>query len=176
MTLVSGPVSISVDTPPSVEVVRVESAREMLAACESVFDDCDIAVMCAAVADYAPAEYVAHKIKRETDGVSSIALVKNPDIAATLGMRKRDDQILVGFALETDNADANGAGKLRRKNLDMIVVNSLQDAGAGFGTETNKVTIMAADGRKESYPLKSKDEVAVDILDAIAAYAESARN
>lgn len=93
-----------------------------------------------------------------------------------MGLRKRGDQILVGFALETDNADVNGAGKLRRKNLDMIVVNSLQDAGAGFGTETNKVTIMAADGRKESYPLKSKDEVAADILDAISAYAVRSHN
>lgn len=173
--LVSGPVSLSIDIP-SVDVVRVESAREMLAACEGVFDDCDIAVMCAAVADYAPANYVDHKIKRETDDMPSIALVKNPDIAATLGLRKRGDQILVGFALETDNADVNGAGKLRRKNLDMIVVNSLQDAGAGFGTETNKVTIMAADGRKESYPLKSKDEVAADILDAISAYAVRSHN
>ena len=169
VTLVSGPVSLTLDMP-SVDVVRVESAREMLAACESVFDDCDIAIMCAAVADYAPATYVDHKIKRETDDMPSIALVKNPDIAATLGKRKRDDQVLVGFALETDNADANGAGKLRRKNLDMIVVNSLKDAGAGFGTDTNKVTIISADGHKESYPLKSKDEVAADILDAVASY------
>lgn len=170
VTLVSGPVSLSLDSP-AVDIVRVESAREMLAACENVFDDCDIAVMCAAVADYAPATYVDHKIKRETDDMPSIALVKNPDIAASLGARKRADQILVGFALETDNADANGAGKLRRKNLDMIVVNSLKDAGAGFGTETNKVTIISADGHKESYPLKSKDEVAADILDAISSYA-----
>lgn len=169
VTLVSGPVSLTLDAP-GVEIVRVESAREMLAACEAVFDDCDIAVMCAAVADYAPANYVDYKIKRETTDMPSITLVKNPDIAATLGSRKHDGQILVGFALETDDAEANGAGKLRRKNLDMIVVNSLKDAGAGFGTDTNKVTILSADGLRTSYPLKSKDEVASDILDAIMSY------
>lgn len=172
VTLVSGPVSLTLDAP-GVEIVRVESAREMLAACEAVFDDCDIAVMCAAVADYAPANYVDHKIKRETTDMPSIALVKNPDIAATLGSRKHDGQILVGFALETDDAETNGAGKLRRKNLNMIVVNSLKDAGAGFGTDTNKVTILSADGLRTSYPLKSKDEVASDILDAITSYGDN---
>ena len=167
VTLVSGPVGISIDDP-AVNVVAVESAREMLAACEDAFADADIAIMAAAVADYAPAECAGRKIKREHCDFDEIKLVKNPDIAATLGSRKRPGQILVGFALETDNAAEHAAEKLVRKHLDMIVVNSLADAGAGFGTDTNKISIQYADGRPDGiFDLKSKDEVAADIIDAI---------
>ncbi|MDE7389280.1 MAG: phosphopantothenoylcysteine decarboxylase, partial [Muribaculaceae bacterium] len=95
--------------------------------------------------------------------------VKNPDIAATLGASKRPGQLMVGFALETDHEMEHAADKLRRKNLDMIVLNSLRDAGAGFGTDTNKITILDADGGSESFPLKSKAEVAADIIDRIIA-------
>ncbi len=166
VTVVSGPVAIG-PTRPSVKVINVESAREMLDACEKLFPSSDIAVMTAAVADYAPAETFDHKIKRESDGIAGISLVKNPDIAATLGSLKRDGQLLVGFALETDNELDNAADKLHRKHLDMIVLNSLRVPGAGFRTDTNQVSICYPDGSRKDYPLKPKTEVAADILDAI---------
>lgn len=166
VVVVSGPVAVRAENP-SVEVRHVESACEMLAECEKVFPEADIAIMAAAVADYAPVSTAASKIKRERDEVPVIHLKKNPDIAATLGQAKRSDQVLVGFALETDHELDNAADKLRRKNLDMIVLNSLRDAGAGFGTDTNKITILRPGGLRTEYPLKSKKEVARDILDNI---------
>ncbi len=167
VTLVSGPTALSVSNP-RIHRIDVESARQMLAASETAFAGADIAILTAAVADYAPAVTADRKIKREKDEFDSIALVKNPDIAATLGSRKRPGQILVGFALETDNAVDNGRDKLARKNLDMIVVNSLADAGAGFGTDTNKISIVSTRSEKPAdYPLKSKKDVAADILDYI---------
>ena len=166
VTLVSGPVSISI-SHPAVKVVKVESAREMLAACEEAFPESDVAVMCAAVADYAPAEVSDRKIKREHSEVPEIRLVKNPDIAATLGQRKTAAQRLVGFALETDNELDNAQEKLVRKNLDMIVLNSMRDKGAGFGTDTNKISIIKGGGPRLDFGLKSKREVAADIVDAI---------
>ncbi len=165
VTLVSGPVAITTEAP-GVKVVKVESAREMLAECEKVFAGSDISIMCAAVADYAPAAVAESKIKREHSDVPVIELVKNPDIAATLGTAKRQGQILAGFALETDNEADNAAEKLDRKNLDLIVMNSLRDKGAGFGTDTNKVTIIDRTGAYP-YPLKAKREVASDIIDNI---------
>ena len=107
------------------------------------------------------------KIKRETSDVPVIELVKNPDIAKTLGQKKRDGQTLVGFALETDNESVNARGKLESKNLDMIVLNSLRDKGAGFGTDTNKVTIYTRDGRELPFGTKPKEDVARDIIDTI---------
>ena len=166
VTLVSGPVDIKV-SGRGINVVKVESARQMLEACEAHFGDSDIAVMCAAVADYAPAHSSDKKIKREGHDAPVIELVKNPDIAKTLGEAKRQGQILVGFALETDHEETNAQGKLASKHLDMIVLNSLRDAGAGFGTDTNKVTIYTADGRALPFCMKSKAEVAGDILDTI---------
>lgn len=167
VTIVSGPVSV---TPlnNNVKIINVESAKEMLAACNDVFPTCDIAVMTAAVADYAPAEVLDHKIKRETDNVDHIELVKNPDIAASLGKIKRPGQLLVGFALETDNEISNAVDKLHRKNLDMIVLNSLRVPGAGFRTDTNQISICYPDGVRKDYSLKTKREVAADIIDAIA--------
>ena len=167
VTIVSGPVSV---TPlnNNVKIINVESAKEMLAACNDVFPTCDIAVMTAAVADYAPAEVLDHKIKRETDNVDHIELVKNPDIAASLGKIKRPGQLLVGFALETDNEITNAVDKLHRKNLDMIVLNSLRVPGAGFRTDTNQISICYPDGVRKDYSLKTKREVAADIIDAIA--------
>ena len=166
VTLVSGPVSLTPDQP-GVNVVRVESARQMLEACQSSFPEADIAIMCAAVADYAPAHPAESKIKREKSEIPTIELVKNPDIAATLGSEKRRGQLLVGFALETDNEQVNALDKMERKNLDMIVLNSLRDAGAGFSTDTNKVTIFTRSGAETPLPLKPKKEVARDILNAI---------
>ena len=168
VTIVSGPVDVK-PTEQGINVIKVESARQMLAACESVFADCDIAIMAAAVADYAPREFHDKKIKREHSDFESIELVKNPDIAATLGKSKRAGQKLIGFALETDNGEANAREKLARKNLDAIVLNSLSDPGAGFGTDTNKVTIISADSAEpQVFALKSKAEVAQDIFDSIS--------
>ncbi|MDE6415985.1 MAG: bifunctional phosphopantothenoylcysteine decarboxylase/phosphopantothenate--cysteine ligase CoaBC [Duncaniella sp.] len=166
VVLVSGPVSL--DTPSgNIRRVDVRSAREMLAACESEFDTADIAIFCAAVADYAPEQVADRKIKRGDMPEMTLRLVRNPDIAATLGSRRRDGQTLVGFALETDNEMENGRSKLRRKNLDMVVVNSMRDAGAGFSGDTNKITVVTAEGDEKSFPLKSKSEVAADIIDCI---------
>lgn len=164
--IVSGPVSVK-PAEPGVEVVKVESAREMLDATVKHFDQADITILSAAVADYAPAHPAEHKIKREGHDAPTIELVKNPDIAATLGKGKRNNQILVGFALETDNEHTNALEKMERKNLDMIVLNSLRDSGAGFQTDTNKVTIFDRNGQMTCYDLKPKSEVASDILDHI---------
>lgn len=166
VTVVSGPVSV---TPrnASVKVVSVESARQMLEACEKEWPDSDIAVMCAAVADYAPLHPAASKIKREGHEIPTIELTKNPDIAATLGAKKRADQSLVGFALETDNEVFNAQSKLKSKNLDMIVLNSLRNPQAGFATDTNQVTIFKADGTRADFPVKSKAELAFDILNTL---------
>lgn len=164
--LVSGPVELEARNP-LIEVRRVESAEEMLAEARNAFAGCDIAIMCAAVADYRPAAVSPSKLKRGDSPAMTLELVRNPDIAATLGAEKRPGQTLVGFALETDDAIAHGADKLRRKNLDMIVVNSLADKGAGFGTDTNLVTIITADGRRTSGSLKPKSAVAADIIDSI---------
>lgn len=164
--LVSGPVALEARNP-LIEVRRVESAEEMLAEARKAFAGSDIAIMCAAVADYRPAAASPSKLKRGDSPAMTLELVRNPDIAATLGSEKRPGQILVGFALETDDAIAHGADKLRRKNLDMIVVNSLADKGAGFGTDTNLVTIITADGRRTAGTLKPKSAVAADIIDSI---------
>lgn len=166
VTLVSGPVSLKA-VHPAITTIKVESAKEMLAGCQQAFKDADIAIMCAAVADYAPAEVADSKIKREHSEVPVIKLVKNPDIAATLGKEKKEGQTLVGFALETDHEMTNAADKIERKNLDMIVLNSLRDKGAGFGTDTNKVTIIHRSGCSTAYDLKPKTEVARDIVDEI---------
>lgn len=177
VTVVSGPVAVRPYDPEAVKVVGVESAREMLAAMQERVADADIVILAAAVADYAPAHPADHKIKREKSAEAPVLeLVKNPDIARTLGAGKRAGQIFVGFALETDDADANGRAKLAAKNLDMIVVNSLADAGAGFGTDTNLVTIIdAATGSARRFHLKSKREVAADILDAVEGAASACK-
>lgn len=166
VTLVSGPVSIKAKHP-SISVISIESAREMHDQCIKQFPSSDIAIMCAAVADYAPENTATEKIKREKDEIPVIKLVKNPDIAASLGQIKTEGQKLIGFALETNNEVTNAQDKLKRKNLDAIVLNSLQDKGAGFGTDTNKISIFFANGNRQDFPLKSKTEVAKDIIDAI---------
>lgn len=165
VTLVSGPSALDINHP-AVKRINVESARQMLEATSEAFDNSDIAIFTAAVADYAPAKTASHKIKREKEEIPVIELVKNPDIAATMGKRRRHGQYLVGFALETDDALENGRHKLSAKGLDMVVVNSLSDCGAGFGTDTNKVTILTADSSVSS-PLMSKDAVAVEIFSQI---------
>ncbi len=166
VTIISGPVAIK-PTQSSVKVINVESATEMNDKAQRLFPDCDAAILAAAVADYAPAEYHDSKIKREGIDTMTLNLKRNPDIAAGLGAMKRDEQMLIGFALETDNEIDNAISKLKRKNLDMIVLNSLRDKGAGFATDTNRIDILKSDGSSNSYPLKTKREVASDILDAM---------
>lgn len=168
VVLISGPVSIKAHHP-SIKVVSVESAQQMHDAALLAFADSDAAIMCAAVADYAPVVVAEKKIKREKDDIPVIELKKNPDIAAALGKIKKPGQMLVGFALETDNEMVNAQSKLERKNLDMIVLNSLADKQAGFGVDTNKVTIIEKDGKVHSYEVKPKKEVAADIVDLITA-------
>ncbi len=166
VTLICGPVSLKTDNP-KIRRIDVESAEEMLKASEEPFAKADIGIFAAAVADYRPESRADSKIKREGVEDMSLKLVKNPDIAATLAAKKRDGQQFIGFALETDHAHENAAAKLKKKNLDAVVLNSLQDKGAGFGTDTNKITILCADGSEKTYPLKSKREVARDIIDFI---------
>ncbi len=166
VTLVAGPVSLST-RHPAIERVDVESAEQMLQATLAAFGQADVAILCAAVADYRVDNVAQHKIKREGNEPPVLRLVPNPDIALATGQAKRPGQITVGFALETDNEQANALGKLQRKHLDMIVLNSLRDPQAGFQVDTNRVTIITADGRQTPYPLKNKREVAADVVDAI---------
>lgn len=162
VTLVAGPVSLK--TPhASIKRIDVESASQMYEAARSEFEAADAAILCAAVADFTPDNKATEKIKREKGGNLLLELKPTPDIAASLGAAKRPDQRLVGFALETNNAESNARDKLARKNLDFIVLNSLEDKGAGFAVDTNKVTIIDAE-KATQYPLKSKKEVARDIV------------
>lgn len=164
-TLVLGPTNIKV--PEGIKVVKVQTAQQMFDATVQLFDEIDIAVMAAAVADYRPKEVAEEKIKKgETEGFT-IELVKNPDILKHCGSIKKPNQLLVGFALETNNEEANAQKKLVGKNADMIVLNSLNDAEAGFGTDTNKVTIFEKNGNIHRLPLQSKKQVATSIVDLI---------
>ena len=163
VTLVLGPTSVPVN--PSINTVRVQSAAEMLVACEKIFASADIAVMSAAVADYTPVTKATEKIKK-SDEQLSVSLTKTTDILKTLGQQK-NKQLLVGFALETNNEKEYALNKLRTKNADFIVLNSLNDAGAGFGHDTNKITIFDKQGNEYPFGVKSKKEVAKDIVNTI---------
>ncbi|HLT81835.1 MAG TPA: bifunctional phosphopantothenoylcysteine decarboxylase/phosphopantothenate--cysteine ligase CoaBC [Cyclobacteriaceae bacterium] len=165
VTLVTGPTDLHT-SHPRIDVTHVVSAEEMYGACVSVFHEIDIAVLAAAVADYRPAVQHDQKMKKTADD-TTLSLVPTKDIAATLGGMKKDGQFVVGFALETENEKANAIGKLSSKNLDMIVLNSLRDEGAAFGHDTNKVTIIDRQQKPVSHELKSKKEVAEDIVNAI---------
>lgn len=166
VTLVCGPVSIKTKNP-NINRVDVVSAKEMCNKCVNLFADTDIAILSAAVADYAPATCSESKIKREKTDSMTIELVKNPDIAATLGKMKSDSQMLVGFALETDNEKENAIRKINNKNLDWIVLNSLKDKEAGFQKDTNKITMLSRIGQEIPFDAKLKTEVAKDIIDTI---------
>lgn len=160
--LVCGPVHLTTQDP-SIQRIDVTTADEMYEVCLQYFESCDGAIMTAAVADYTPLVPSPEKIKR-AKGNLMMELRPNKDIAAELGKLKKPHQILVGFALESQNEIENAKAKLQSKNLDMIVVNSLQDDRAGFGYDTNKISILMADGQVYNYPLKSKKEVAIDIV------------
>lgn len=166
VTLVTGPVGLKISNE-RINRIDVVSAKEMCEQCKKHFDECDIAILCAAVADYAPKDYYDSKIKREKTDTITIELVKNPDIAATLGKLKTQNQLLVGFALETDNERENAIRKIKNKNLDWIVLNSLKDKEAGFQKDTNKVTLLSVKGQEIPFEAKLKQEVAKDIIDTI---------
>ena len=161
--LISGPSALHIDHP-NIEIHRITSAKEMFSEVFKYYEISDIAIASAAVADYAPKEIASEKIKKNDDSLT-IELVKNPDILKTMGERK-SRQFLVGFALETQNEEENALGKLQKKNLDMIVLNSLRDEGAGFKNDTNKIKIFTKNDRKE-FALKAKNEVAKDILNVV---------
>ncbi len=166
VAIICGPCSISVNNS-QIKRIDVESADQMLEAAKSEAIGSDIAIFSAAVADYKPLKSENHKIKREGTDCMCLELVKNPDIAAEIGLNKRENQILVGFALETDDERLNASHKLEKKNLDLVVLNSLNDKGAGFRCDTNKISILSRSGEVKSYPLKSKREVASDIIDEV---------
>ena len=167
VTLIAGPVSLTT-THPNIQRIDVESAEEMYQAAMTAFPGADAGILCAAVADYRPEIQADEKIKRESKGEMMLHLIPNKDIAASLGAIKREGQVLVGFALETNNEATNAESKLKRKNLDFIVLNSLRDAGAGFRCDTNKISIIDRQGETTGYPLKSKQGVAVDIVNKLA--------
>ncbi len=164
-TLILGP-SHHLPSRPSVNIVRVVSAQDMYEAVEKIHSSANILVMAAAVADYTPAEVADQKIKKK-EGDLSISLQRTVDIAATLGKQKHEGQVHVGFALETQNEATNAFKKVQKKNFDFIVLNSMNDAGAGFKHDTNKVTFIDKDNNQENFKLKSKVDVAKDIVSKI---------
>jgi phosphopantothenoylcysteine decarboxylase/phosphopantothenate--cysteine ligase len=161
--LITGPVSLKT-VHPAIRRTDVESADEMYDAATKAFPDMNAAILCAAVADYRPENQVAEKIKQEKYQQMELSFVRNKDIAKALGEMKRPDQVLAGFALETHEGVKHAEEKMMRKNLDMIVLNSLEDSGAGCRHDTNKITIIDSKGRIEDFPLKNKKDVATDIV------------
>lgn len=157
--LISGPTEQKFDG----QTIHITSAEEMYKACMEEFPKADITILCAAVADFTPQTKADQKIKREKEDLV-LRLHPTHDIAAALGQQKKNNQLLIGFALETQNEIKNAQSKIERKNLDYIVLNSLRDKGAGFGTDTNKITVLSKDGGIKTFPLKSKEEVARDIV------------
>jgi phosphopantothenoylcysteine decarboxylase/phosphopantothenate--cysteine ligase len=164
--LVSGPVHINT-IHPSIKVYQVESALEMYKSCMEIFPSSDIAILAAAVSDYRPEKMQESKIKKKEDELV-LKLVKNPDILSSLGHLKSENQLVIGFALETNNELENAKEKLRKKNADAIILNSLNDKGAGFKHNTNKISIILEKGPIFEYPLKDKNLVAKDIISCIS--------
>lgn len=162
VTLISGPVNIQTVTP-GIELIKVTSAAEMFSASKEYIHRADIAVFAAAVADFTVENAEKQKIKHGMDDII-LKLSPTADIAGTLGKKKRKDQLFIGFALETSDGVKNALDKMNRKNFDLIVLNSLEDKGAGFGTDTNKVTMIDKSGNIDTFDLKQKDEVARDIV------------
>jgi phosphopantothenoylcysteine decarboxylase / phosphopantothenate---cysteine ligase len=163
--LVLGPSNQKVENQ-GIKVIKVQSADQMFQACDDQFAASDVVIFSAAVADYKPKTIADQKIKKN-DPTLSIELVKNIDIAATLGSKKTANQTIVGFALETNDEEENAIKKIHKKNFDFVVLNSMNDKGAGFGLDTNKITIIHKDGNKKEFGVKSKLEVAADIIEEI---------
>jgi len=165
VTLVLGPVAIR-PSHYNITTIAVKTTAEMKEASVRVFRRCDIGILAAAVADFTPETPSDKKIRRG-EGEMTIKLTPTEDIAACLGSMKKENQILAGFALETDNEISNAKAKLKKKNLDLIILNSLRDEGAGFGHDTNRITIIDSNNNIDKFELKSKDEVASDIMEKI---------
>jgi phosphopantothenoylcysteine decarboxylase/phosphopantothenate--cysteine ligase len=165
VVLVSGPTNIQLEHE-HLKIVKVNSAVEMYSACCRYFENTDIALFAAAVADYRPETIATQKIKKQEDSFI-IKMVKNTDIAYEFGQIKTPQQIAVGFALETNDEVQHAIGKLNKKNFDMVVLNSMNDAHATFGYDTNKISIIKKDSEQKNFPLKNKYEVAKDIVDEI---------
>jgi phosphopantothenoylcysteine decarboxylase/phosphopantothenate--cysteine ligase len=172
VTLISGPVNLP-PPPGSIKLLKVTTADEMYETCMNEFAGCDVAIMAAAVADYTPESYSSHKMKKAEEEWC-LKLRPTKDIAAELGKRKKEKQVLIGFALETENELQHALEKIKRKNLDFIVLNSLNDPGAGFGYETNKVTIIDKHNKMTDYGLKTKEHAANDILIKLMDYVKQA--
>jgi phosphopantothenoylcysteine decarboxylase/phosphopantothenate--cysteine ligase len=166
VTLIAGP-TMQKSTQHSIKRIDVTSAAEMLEACLQYYKNSKACIMCAAVADFTPVNVSAQKIKKQDNGLN-IELKKTTDILKTLGEQKRKGQVLAGFALETNDEEKNAIEKLQKKNLDFIVLNSLNDKGAGFKTDTNKITIIDHNLQKTTFALKDKNEVAKDICNKVA--------
>lgn len=164
VTLISGPSALPLPRP-QIQRINVRTASEMYESASELFDDCDIAVLAAAVSDYRPVQVASQKIKKETAHLQ-LELEKTVDIAASLGARKKH-QFMVGFALETEQEEANARAKLEKKNFDLIVLNSLNDPGAGFGHDTNKITLLDKENNIRHFELKDKEAVAADILQEV---------
>lgn len=161
--LIAGPVSLKT-THSNIRRIDVESAEQMYQAATTEFMDSDAAILCAAVADYRPKEQADNKIKRKEGSNLTLELIPNKDISASLGKTKKEGQTLIGFALETNNEEQNALDKIKKKNLDYIVLNSLNDNGAGFQHDTNKIAILNKNGLRTNFELKNKKEVAKDII------------
>ncbi len=166
--LVLGPVTID-GIASNIRIVQIESAQEMYQACSEIFTTCDAAILSAAVADYRPAVQEDHKIKKKTEEFN-LDMVKTVDVLKSLGEIKKNNQILAGFALETQNEYENALSKLAQKNLDFIILNSMNDTGAGFGKETNKITILEKNGKNHTFDTKPKKDVAIDVVNLLATY------
>ncbi len=168
VTLVSGPVGLTIKHN-NVKVIPVVSAREMFEQSLKIFPDCDAAILSAAVSDFAPAREFKKKIKHGKETLI-LELIPTDDIAESLGRLKKQNQVLVGFALESENEINNAVRKIKKKNLDFIVLNSLRDEGAGFGTHTNRITIIDRNNNIENFELKLKKDVARDIVRKLEEY------
>ncbi len=170
--LISGPVDIGLNDP-AINLIKITSAGQMLDVCQKVFPEVDAAIMAAAVADFTPANRHTAKVKKSDNPKGmALELVPAPDILEALGKMKKKNQVLAGFALETDKEEENAKAKLKKKNLDFIVLNSLQDTGAGFGTNTNKISILNNNGEIIRFNLKSKKAAASDVADNLTAFVE----
>ena len=168
VTLVSGPTKLSLDHHPNLSTISISSAQEMLEVVQSNWDSCDYGVFAAAVADYRPADVADQKIKKSSEEMT-LKLVKNPDVLLWAGSNKTN-QVVVGFALETNDLESNAQKKLSKKNLNFIVMNTLQDEGAGFAHDTNKISILDDRNNMVSFELKTKNEVASDIVAYLKKY------
>jgi phosphopantothenoylcysteine decarboxylase/phosphopantothenate--cysteine ligase len=166
VVIISGPVEIAVNNP-NINIVPVNTASEMFDAVNNLSGTIDVFVMTAAVSDYRPAVVAQQKIKKEDCGEMVLSLEKNKDILAHVGKNKTSKQLVIGFALETENEIENAKQKLQNKNADLIVLNSLNDAGAGFGTDTNMISVIDKNGEIKKFSLKRKNEVAQDVVDIV---------